>query len=107
MGAIRFLLAFAVVCGHVGTLPYGNPFNGTMAVEAFYVISGFLIALVWDNKYSRMPGGLSLFYSNRAARIYILYWVVLAISIVVVALRMATAGRVRRLRGSAGSHWPQ
>lgn len=86
MGAIRFLLAFAVVCGHVGTLPYSNPFNGMMAVEAFYIISGFLIALVWDNKYSRMPGGLSLFYSNRAARIYILYWVVLAISILVAVI---------------------
>lgn len=86
MGAIRFLLAFAVVCGHVGALPYHNPFNGIMAVQAFYIISGFLIALVWDNKYSRMAGGLSLFYSNRAARIYILYWVVLAISILVAVI---------------------
>jgi peptidoglycan/LPS O-acetylase OafA/YrhL len=83
LGAIRFLLAFAVVCVHVGKLPYSVPFGGLMAVEAFYIISGFLIALVWDNKYSKMANGLFLFYSNRAARIYILYWVVLALSILV------------------------
>ena len=87
MGAIRFLLAFAVVGAHVGRLPYTVPFGGTLAVQAFYIISGFLIALVWDNKYAAQPNGLFLFYTNRAARIYLLYWNVLALSI---ALAVAT-----------------
>ena len=83
MGTIRFLLALAVVCAHVGKLHYTVQLGGLLAVQSFYIISGFLIALVWTNKYERRSNGLFLFYSNRAARIYILYWVVLAISIVV------------------------
>jgi peptidoglycan/LPS O-acetylase OafA/YrhL len=83
LGTIRFLLALAVVCAHVGKLPYTVQLGGQLAVQSFYIISGFLIALVWTNKYERRANGLFLFYSNRAARIYILYWVVLVISIVV------------------------
>jgi peptidoglycan/LPS O-acetylase OafA/YrhL len=83
LGTIRFLLALAVVCAHVGKLPYTVQLGGLLAVQSFYIISGFLIALVWTNKYERRSNGLFLFYSNRAARIYILYWVVLVISIVV------------------------
>jgi peptidoglycan/LPS O-acetylase OafA/YrhL len=83
LGAIRFLLAFAVVGAHFGKIPYHVPLSSLLAVQAFYIISGFLIALVWDNKYASRPNGLFLFYTNRAARIYWLYWVVLAISIAV------------------------
>ena len=83
MGTIRFLLALAVVCAHVGKLPFTVPLGGLLAVQSFYVISGFLIALVWDRRYSRLPNGLSLFYANRAARIYLTYWAVLAISVAI------------------------
>jgi peptidoglycan/LPS O-acetylase OafA/YrhL len=83
LGTIRFLLAMAVVCAHVGKLPYTVQLGSLLAVQAFYIISGFLIALVWTNKYELRSNGLFLFYSNRAARIYILYWIVLVISIVV------------------------
>jgi peptidoglycan/LPS O-acetylase OafA/YrhL len=83
LGTIRFLLALAVVCAHVGRLPFIIQLGSLLAVQSFYIISGFLIALVWTNKYERLSSGLFLFYSNRAARIYILYWVVLVASIVV------------------------
>jgi peptidoglycan/LPS O-acetylase OafA/YrhL len=83
LGTIRFLLALAVVCAHVGKLPYSVQLGSLLSVQGFYIISGFLIALVWTNKYEQRSNGLFLFYSNRAARIYILYWVVLVISIVV------------------------
>jgi peptidoglycan/LPS O-acetylase OafA/YrhL len=83
LGTIRFLLALAVVCAHVGKLPFTVQLGSLLAVQAFYIISGFLIALVWTNKYERSSNGLFLFYSNRAARIYIIYWVVVVISIVV------------------------
>ena len=83
MGTIRFLLALAVVCAHVGKLPFTVQLGSLLAVQAFYIISGFLIALVWTNKYERRSNGRFLFYTNRAARIYILYWAVLVISIVV------------------------
>jgi peptidoglycan/LPS O-acetylase OafA/YrhL len=83
VGTIRFLLALAVVCAHVGKLPFTVPVGSLLAVQSFYIISGFLIALVWDRTYSRLPNGLSLFYANRAARIYLTYWAVLAISVAI------------------------
>jgi peptidoglycan/LPS O-acetylase OafA/YrhL len=83
LGTIRFLLALAVVCAHVGKLPFTVQLGSLLAVQAFYIISGFLIALVWTNKYEQRSNGRFLFYTNRAARIYILYWAVLVISIVV------------------------
>lgn len=72
-----------MVGAHVGNLPYTVGLGSLLAVQSFYIISGFLIALVWDNKYKSHPNGLFLFYTNRAARIYFLYWAVLGISIVV------------------------
>jgi peptidoglycan/LPS O-acetylase OafA/YrhL len=90
LGTIRFLLALSVVAAHVGNLPFNVELGGLLAVQAFYIISGFLIALVWTNKYRRQPHGLRLFYSNRAARIYILYWAVLVISIVLAQIIKTT-----------------
>jgi peptidoglycan/LPS O-acetylase OafA/YrhL len=90
LGTIRFLLALSVVAAHVRNLPFNVELGSLLAVQAFYVISGFLIALVWSNKYRSQPRGLLLFYSNRAARIYILYWAVLVISIVVAQIIKTT-----------------
>jgi peptidoglycan/LPS O-acetylase OafA/YrhL len=91
LGLVRFLLAFAVVGAHVGSLPYTVPLGSMLAVQAFYIISGFLIALVWDNKYKSQPNGLFLFYTNRAARIYFLYWAVLLIaSVVAIVAKLLT-----------------
>jgi peptidoglycan/LPS O-acetylase OafA/YrhL len=90
LGTIRFLLALSVVAAHVRNLPFSVELGSLLAVQAFYVISGFLIALVWTNKYRRQPRGLLLFYTNRAARIYILYWVVLVLSIVLAQIIKTT-----------------
>src|ERR1700677_3545542 len=77
MGSIRFLLALAVVTAHVTKLPFHLGVNSLLAVQGFYAISGFLIAFVWDVKYSRGPNAIRSFYANRAARIYFMYWAVL------------------------------
>jgi hypothetical protein len=53
MGAIRFLLALAVTIAHVGKIPFYSGIGSLIAVQGFYVISGFLIARVWDIKYAR------------------------------------------------------
>jgi peptidoglycan/LPS O-acetylase OafA/YrhL len=90
LGTIRFLLALSVVAAHVRNLPFSVELGSLLAVQSFYIISGFLIALVWTNKYSHQPNGLLLFYSNRAARIYILYWVVLVVSIVIAQIIKTT-----------------
>ena len=47
--------------------------NGGYAVMFFFVVSGFLISYVLEEKYDR-PSGIAEFYTARAARIYPLWW---------------------------------
>jgi len=51
--------------------------DGHQAVRLFYIISGFYMALVLREKYLLNREGLWMFYTNRAARIFPVYWVVL------------------------------
>jgi peptidoglycan/LPS O-acetylase OafA/YrhL len=77
MGWMRFLLAVAVVFHH-STTPWNMPIvDGHQAVRLFYIISGFYMALVLGEKYPLNREGLWMFYTNRAARIFPVYWVVL------------------------------
>jgi peptidoglycan/LPS O-acetylase OafA/YrhL len=72
MGVVRTLLAIAVVVTHTGPLfPGVTMIPGTLAVQAFYVISGFYMALVLSTKYSDHA---SDFYAARALRIFPIYW---------------------------------
>jgi hypothetical protein len=69
MGTFRFLLAATVMLGHYFPVyPQPLPFvmYGTASVPAFYIVSGFLITLVLEERYG---GRIGLFYSNRALRI--------------------------------------
>lgn len=92
MGSIRLLLALAVVLAHVTRPPFHLGINALLAVEGFYAISGFLIAMVWDRKYSRQPHAIRSFYANRAARIYFMYWAVLLLTLLVGAIIHAMKG---------------
>jgi peptidoglycan/LPS O-acetylase OafA/YrhL len=83
MGAFRFLLAATVMLGHYFPVyPQPLPFlmYGTASVPAFYIVSGFLITLVLEERYG---GRIGLFYSNRALRIFPLYWAALALFLLV------------------------
>lgn len=80
MGLIRFLLAFAVVISH-NISCFGLTFTGSViAVQAFYVISGFYMGLILDKKYSSK--NYFLFISNRLLRLLPIYWVLLALMII-------------------------
>jgi peptidoglycan/LPS O-acetylase OafA/YrhL len=79
MGSLRFFLAFSVAFGHFG-LPLGFP-TSDIAVQSFYVISGFYMALVLNEKYG--PGSYWLFVSNRLLRLWPAYFVVLVLSFAV------------------------
>ena len=71
MGSVRTLLAIAVVFGH----SYGFIFvGGQLAVQLFYVISGFLISyiLVEATTYRSVVS----FYKNRFLRLFPIYWFV-------------------------------
>lgn len=86
MGHIRFLLAFAVLLGHSPTATFRFIHAGT-AVQAFFIVSGFYMALVLDGKYSDRK----LFYSNRLLRLAPAYFAMMAIALVVLLAFEMTA----------------
>jgi peptidoglycan/LPS O-acetylase OafA/YrhL len=83
MGLVRFLLALCVFAGHDEILPLAL-LDGTMAVRGFFVISGFYMALILNEKYR--PGRELLFYSNRALRLLPPYLLVLFIALAALLL---------------------
>jgi len=91
LGTFRFLLAIAVTVSHFGGL-WGHRFmDGLMAVQCFYMVSGFLISLVLSGKYdANTPAGLRLFYTNRALRIFVPYWTFCLL--IIVAQTIVSAG---------------
>lgn len=78
MGILRVVLALVVVLAHAkGGLA---PMAGGYAVQAFYIISGFYMAMVLETRYT----SLASFYANRALRILPTYYVVLIVSAIAV-----------------------
>jgi peptidoglycan/LPS O-acetylase OafA/YrhL len=90
MGSLRILLALAVLLSHMPLAPL-QFLGGGLAVQLFYIVSGFYMALVLDTKYHDR----GLFYSNRLLRLLPAY----AVMMCVAALPLfawdasATAGR--------------
>jgi peptidoglycan/LPS O-acetylase OafA/YrhL len=76
MGSLRLILALSVAFGHFG-LPLSFP-TADIAVQSFFVISGFYMALVLNEKYG--PDSYWLFISNRLLRLWPAYFVVLVLS---------------------------
>lgn len=75
MGVLRMMLALAVICEHIGGTPVLQFwFSAKMAVLIFFVISGFYMSLIYATKYSKYKNGYTLFYSNRALRLYPTYF---------------------------------
>lgn len=68
MGMVRFALALAVLLSHLELASY-KFLGGALAVQSFFIISGFYMALVLDGKYK----DVSLFYSNRLLRLFPTY----------------------------------
>ena len=81
MGLIRFILAITVVIAHSGPI-FGLSFvGGKIAVQAFFIISGFYMALILKEKYVGTNGSYALFITNRFLRLYPIYWTVLLLTI--------------------------
>ena len=114
MGTIRLLLALAVVFGHAsafGIIPpytpqFGYfPIDATLAVHLFFVVSGFYMGLVLDEKYRNLDGWVWRFYLNRYFRLMPTYLVVVAVITFTVneALHYPPPGlRDRRTRSAFG-----
>ena len=86
MGIFRFILALAVLIAHIATSIGASVVNRESlhilvwsgeAVFAFFIISGFYMSLIINEKYAKLPGGRWRFYANRALRLYPVHWTIL------------------------------
>lgn len=80
MGIIRLLLAISVVIAHSGSLFGFNFVGGQLAVEVFFIISGFYMALILGEKYNT-ASNRKIFISNRLLKIFPIYWIILMFSL--------------------------
>jgi len=88
---LRIIAALLVVCAHVPpySIPFigqflgANRFLGSIGVDLFFVISGVVIGLSTIRAMSPKPGQrpLTQFLIARAFRIFPLYWIVTAVTI--------------------------
>ncbi len=84
MGIIRFLLALSVVVFHSNQSFFGADFvGGILAVQMFYIISGFYMSLILNEKYINQNNSYYLFISNRFLRLFPLYYLILIAAIIV------------------------
>src|SRR5215475_163173 len=96
MGLLRFMLALAVASGHASGFFDADIYpkmTGSHAVQVFYIISGFLIALILSGKYADTPQGNWIFYSNRAVKIYVPYLAILAVTVITWLIVFAASGK--------------
>jgi peptidoglycan/LPS O-acetylase OafA/YrhL len=94
LGTLRLILALSVAYTHAGAffgyalIPGSNAVQlipGDTAVQAFYVISGFYMALVLNEKYRPVSTYLT-FISNRILRLFPAYAVVVIATLLMAAL---------------------
>ena len=83
MGVLRLILAIAVLLVHAGGIFRFNITGGAqIAVELFYIISGFYMALILNEKYVG-AGSARTFYFNRMLRLLPAYWILAAMALAV------------------------
>ena len=82
MGILRVIFALSVVIEHIHALPQRFLLGGRLAVELFFIISGFYMALVLNTKYLKSSNGIRAFFAARALRIFPIYWMILFLTLV-------------------------
>jgi len=86
MGILRLLLALSVLLTHTGNIFNYNIANSNVAVFSFFVISGFYMSLILDTKYTG-HNAIKTFWVNRFLRIFPVYWITLALTLIFVLLK--------------------
>lgn len=84
MGLLRLVLPLSVITAHLPGLFFIRGTVADVSVQAFYMISGFYIAMILNGKYDNNAE----FWRNRLLRLFPAYLVVLAFSLLV---KMMTA----------------
>ena len=80
MGMLRFFFALSVIASHANKILGLEFVGGLMAVESFFIISGFYMALILNEKYTG-KGSYKLFISNRFLKLFPIYWIVLILAV--------------------------
>ena len=82
MGILRTFLALIVLISHSESF-FGFRFvGGMMAVQIFFIISGFYMTMILNQKYVGV-GSYCLFITNRFYRLFPIFWAVLILTIFV------------------------
>ncbi len=81
MGLLRFLLAISVVIVHSSEAYGFRLVDSAIAVQSFYMISGFYMTLILKEKYIGANDSYKLFISNRFLRLFPIYWTVLILAV--------------------------
>ena len=81
MGIIRFLLAVCVVSSHCEGIFHLPMMAGAVAVQLFYIISGFYMSIILNEKYNKKVNSYKLFISNRLLRLYPTYIIILVLTL--------------------------
>jgi peptidoglycan/LPS O-acetylase OafA/YrhL len=93
MGLLRLILALNVVIAHAGgDLFKVKSVGGVIAVETFFIISGFYMSLILSGKY-KGADKYGLFITNRLLRLFPIYFVVLILSVFAYFLTYKYAGQ--------------
>jgi peptidoglycan/LPS O-acetylase OafA/YrhL len=93
MGLLRLLLAAMVIFVHAGSLPGFPTMGGSLAVQTFYMISGFYMALILNEKYVTQPDAYRLFITNRLLRLMPIYYVVVSLTLLTGIAMTLTLGQ--------------
>jgi peptidoglycan/LPS O-acetylase OafA/YrhL len=81
MGLLRLILAFSVLNVHAKIVGW-NPIGGDTAVQLFFIISGFYMAMVLNEKYLPAVTTNLEFWKSRALRIFPAYYIVLLATLI-------------------------
>jgi peptidoglycan/LPS O-acetylase OafA/YrhL len=110
MGLFRLCLAISVLCFHLGQVHahtnsiFGCTFlNGETALQSFFMISGFYMALVLHEKYVG-PGSYRIFITQRILRLCPTYWATLLLTAAIIGL-LILAGDQGQLHARSLYFW--
>lgn len=102
MGTLRLFLSLSVIVQHSQGSIFGMVGLGAWAsVQMFYIISGFLMTLILNEKYVG-PHQTSKFYINRFLRIFPLYYVGVVVGLAIMAYTGDLVPRRQALADLAG-----
>ncbi len=90
MGFFSFLLALSILVFHSHSIFGFYLIPADIAVDCFFILSGFYISLVLNEKYIRKNKSYRLFITNRFLRIYPLYWTVLILTLLFTVFKYFT-----------------